>query len=69
MGNFPELGVVSWRLNADIYETDEELKKIREERGYSYMVCSSLKSNGRKAIRFCNFARLSYRIIVLHAVI
>lgn len=42
MGNFPELGVVSWRLNADIYETDEELKKIREDRGYSYMVCSSL---------------------------
>ncbi|XP_061973739.1 acireductone dioxygenase 2-like isoform X1 [Populus nigra] len=24
-----------WRLDADSYETDEELKKIREERGYS----------------------------------
>ncbi|XP_011030628.1 PREDICTED: 1,2-dihydroxy-3-keto-5-methylthiopentene dioxygenase 2-like [Populus euphratica] len=24
-----------WRLDADGYETDEELKKIREERGYS----------------------------------
>ncbi|KAH0994063.1 hypothetical protein GBA52_005546 [Prunus armeniaca] len=32
-----ELGVLSWRLDADNYETDEELKKIREERGYSYM--------------------------------
>ncbi|KAK6914002.1 Acireductone dioxygenase ARD family [Dillenia turbinata] len=34
-----ELGVLSWRLDADNYETDEELKKIREEHGYSYMVC------------------------------
>ncbi|CAA6658506.1 unnamed protein product [Spirodela intermedia] len=32
-----ELGVVSWRLNADAYETDENLRKIREARGYSYM--------------------------------
>ncbi|KAG0464281.1 hypothetical protein HPP92_020350 [Vanilla planifolia] len=32
-----ELGVISWRLNADIHETDEGLKKIRECRGYSYM--------------------------------
>ncbi|KAI5347799.1 hypothetical protein L3X38_000686 [Prunus dulcis] len=32
-----ELGVLSWRLDADNYETDEELKKIREDRGYSYM--------------------------------
>ncbi|KAK3440605.1 hypothetical protein EUGRSUZ_B01892 [Eucalyptus grandis] len=32
-----KLGVLSWRLDADNYETDEELKKIREERGYSYM--------------------------------
>ncbi|CAM8887442.1 unnamed protein product [Rhodiola kirilowii] len=30
------LGVLSWRLDADNYETDEELKKIREDRGYSY---------------------------------
>jgi len=34
-----ELGVLSWRLDADNYETDEDLKKIRESRGYSYMVC------------------------------
>lgn len=33
-----ELGVLSWKLNADIYETDEELKKIRRDRNYSYMV-------------------------------
>lgn len=36
-----ELGVLSWRLDADNYETDEELRKIREDRGYSYMVCHS----------------------------
>uniref|UniRef100_A0A175YHG0 Acireductone dioxygenase n=1 Tax=Daucus carota subsp. sativus TaxID=79200 RepID=A0A175YHG0_DAUCS len=30
------LGVLSWRLDADNYETDDELKKIRETRGYSY---------------------------------
>ncbi|RYR71170.1 hypothetical protein Ahy_A02g005467 isoform A [Arachis hypogaea] len=35
-----ELGVLSWRLDADNHETDPELKKIREERGYTYMdVC------------------------------
>ncbi|XP_058105330.1 acireductone dioxygenase 2-like [Magnolia sinica] len=32
-----ELGVLSWSLNADNYKTDEELKKIREDRGYTYM--------------------------------
>ncbi|KAL0924691.1 hypothetical protein M5K25_005541 [Dendrobium thyrsiflorum] len=32
-----ELGVLSWRLNADDYENDDALKKIREARGYSYM--------------------------------
>lgn len=26
-----------FQLNADIYENDPELQKIREERGYSYM--------------------------------
>lgn len=34
-----ELGVLSWRLDADNYETDPDLKKIREDRGYSYQVC------------------------------
>ncbi|KAJ3673866.1 hypothetical protein LUZ60_005858 [Juncus effusus] len=32
-----ELGILSWRLDADNYETDENLKKIREARGYSYV--------------------------------
>lgn len=26
-----------FQLNADIYENDPELQKIREEKGYSYM--------------------------------
>ncbi|XP_036397873.1 1,2-dihydroxy-3-keto-5-methylthiopentene dioxygenase [Megalops cyprinoides] len=32
-----KIGVFHWKLNADIHETDPELQKIREERGYSYM--------------------------------
>ena len=36
--NNAELGVLSWKLDADNSETDPELKKIREERGYSYSV-------------------------------
>ncbi|XP_031096681.1 1,2-dihydroxy-3-keto-5-methylthiopentene dioxygenase 1-like [Ipomoea triloba] len=32
-----EIGVLYWRLNPQIYENDDELKKIRETRGYSYM--------------------------------
>ncbi|KAJ1687055.1 hypothetical protein LUZ63_018445 [Rhynchospora breviuscula] len=32
-----ELGILSWRLDADNYENDENLKKIREARGYSYV--------------------------------
>uniref|UniRef100_A0A2P2IM66 Uncharacterized protein MANES_03G173600 n=1 Tax=Rhizophora mucronata TaxID=61149 RepID=A0A2P2IM66_RHIMU len=33
-----ELGVLYWHLNPRDCENDEELKKIRETRGYSYMV-------------------------------
>ncbi|KAL5541114.1 hypothetical protein UlMin_043400 [Ulmus minor] len=33
-----ELLVLSWRLDANNYKTYEELKKICEEQGYSYMV-------------------------------
>lgn len=33
-----ELGVLYWNLNPNDYENDPELKKIREARGYSYMV-------------------------------
>uniref|UniRef100_A0A3P9KXM1 Acireductone dioxygenase n=1 Tax=Oryzias latipes TaxID=8090 RepID=A0A3P9KXM1_ORYLA len=32
-----ELGVFHWRLDADRYDSDPELSRIREERGYSYM--------------------------------
>ncbi|MBA0559023.1 hypothetical protein Golob_016006 [Gossypium lobatum] len=32
-----ELGVLYWHLNPKDYENDEELKKIREARGYNYM--------------------------------
>ncbi|KAI3443250.1 uncharacterized protein J3R85_000176 [Psidium guajava] len=50
-----ELGVLSWRLDADNYETDEELKKIREERGYSYMdfceVCPEKLPNYEEKIK------------------
>jgi 1,2-dihydroxy-3-keto-5-methylthiopentene dioxygenase len=31
-----KLGVLHWVLDADAYETDPELKKIRKERGYDY---------------------------------
>ncbi|KNA06904.1 hypothetical protein SOVF_176800 [Spinacia oleracea] len=34
-----ELGILTWKLDADNYETDEELNKIREARGYTYMDC------------------------------
>ncbi|GMN46774.1 hypothetical protein TIFTF001_015948 [Ficus carica] len=50
-----ELGVLSWRLDADIYETDPELKKIREDRGYSYMdfceVCPEKLPNYEEKIK------------------
>ncbi|KAM0988642.1 hypothetical protein FF1_012662 [Malus domestica] len=50
-----ELGVLSWHLDADNYETDEELKKIREERGYSYMdfceVCPEKLPNYEEKIK------------------
>lgn len=40
--DFAELGVLSWRLDADNYETDEKLKEIRESRGYSYTVSKNV---------------------------
>ncbi|XP_029569683.1 acireductone dioxygenase isoform X2 [Salmo trutta] len=30
------IGVFYWKLDADIYETDPALEKIRKDRGYSY---------------------------------
>ncbi|XP_042036917.1 1,2-dihydroxy-3-keto-5-methylthiopentene dioxygenase 2-like [Salvia splendens] len=50
-----ELGVLSWRLDADNYETDPKLKKIREDRGYSYMdfceVCPEKLPNYEEKIK------------------
>ncbi|XP_058212117.1 acireductone dioxygenase 2 [Rhododendron vialii] len=50
-----ELGVLSWRLDADNYEADEELKKIRAERGYSYVdfieVCPEKLPNYEEKIK------------------
>ncbi|XP_052190114.1 acireductone dioxygenase 2-like isoform X5 [Diospyros lotus] len=50
-----ELGVLSWRLDADNYETDEELKKILQARGYSYMdmieVCPEKLPNYEEKIK------------------
>ncbi|XP_018471265.1 acireductone dioxygenase 2 isoform X3 [Raphanus sativus] len=50
-----ELGVLSWRLDADHYETDEELKKIRESGGYSYMdfceVCPEKLQNYEEKVK------------------
>ncbi|XP_074547421.1 acireductone dioxygenase [Halichoeres trimaculatus] len=40
-----ELGVFSWTLNADIYENDPELQKIRKEQGYSYMDIITIRSD------------------------
>lgn len=34
-----ELGVLNWVLDADNYEHDAELQKIRQDRGYTYHVC------------------------------
>jgi hypothetical protein len=36
------LGVLHWVLDADAYESDPELKQIRNERGYDYEVCPPL---------------------------
>ena len=33
-----ELGVLYWKLDADNWQTDPELKKIRQDRGYTYEV-------------------------------
>ncbi|KAG6432135.1 hypothetical protein SASPL_103709 [Salvia splendens] len=53
--SFSELGVLSWRLDADNYETDPKLKKIREDRGYSYMdfceVCPEKLPNYEEKIK------------------
>ncbi|RZS28412.1 hypothetical protein BHM03_00062013, partial [Ensete ventricosum] len=37
-----DLGIVTWRLNAENHESDEDLKQIREARGCSFMVIDEL---------------------------
>ncbi|KAG6537092.1 hypothetical protein ZIOFF_002173 [Zingiber officinale] len=37
MSKLQEIGVIYWYLDPKNYESNEELKKIREDRGYSYM--------------------------------
>lgn len=36
--DYAGLGVLYWHLNPEDYENDEELQKIRQARGYNYMV-------------------------------
>lgn len=38
MAKLRELGVLSWKLDADKYENDPKLEAIRKARGYSYQV-------------------------------
>lgn len=40
-GDYADLGVLYWHLNPKDYEKDEELQRIREARGYNYMVVHS----------------------------
>nr|XP_057946360.1 acireductone dioxygenase isoform X1 [Doryrhamphus excisus] len=39
------LGVIHWKLNADIYDDDPELQLIRKEQGYSYMDIITVEKN------------------------
>lgn len=48
MGIIAEIGVLYWKLNAKDHENDPELNKIRQERGYNYMVSFQFYPNKRK---------------------
>jgi 1,2-dihydroxy-3-keto-5-methylthiopentene dioxygenase len=41
MACFADVGVLYWHLDPKKSESEEELAKIRKDRGYSYMVCSN----------------------------
>lgn len=41
-----QLGVISWRLDADNYKTDPKLAAIRKVRGYTYEVGNAALSLG-----------------------
>ncbi|XVE81672.1 hypothetical protein DITRI_Ditri15bG0084000 [Diplodiscus trichospermus] len=62
LDHLAELGVLYWHLNPKDYENDEELKKIREARGYNYTLlvrlCNdynivSMKGKNNERIQFC----------------
>lgn len=46
-----ELGVLCWRLNADIFENDPKLEAIREVRGYNYQVLVRSRVEGPCLLR------------------
>ncbi|KAL2923140.1 1 2-dihydroxy-3-keto-5-methylthiopentene dioxygenase 1 [Bienertia sinuspersici] len=48
-----EIGVLYWKLNAKDYENDPELKKIREERGYNYMVLIRIQCTIQDLLDLC----------------
>ena len=41
MACFADVGVLNWHLDPKKSESEEELAKIRRDRGYSYMVCTT----------------------------
>lgn len=49
IGDYADLGVLYWHLNPENYENDEELQRIREARGYNYMV---LRTNSYRLFIF-----------------
>ncbi|XVF38286.1 hypothetical protein REPUB_Repub20aG0087700 [Reevesia pubescens] len=55
LDHLAELGVLYWHLNPKDYENDEELKKIREARGYNYMdlldLCPEKVANYEEKLR------------------
>ncbi|KAJ8621542.1 hypothetical protein MRB53_030071 [Persea americana] len=59
LSNLAELGVLYWHLNPKDYENDEELRQIRESRGYNYMdlldLCPERVENYEEKLR--NFYR------------
>lgn len=50
--NGTDIGVLYWHLNPKDYETDEELQKIRQDRGYNYMVAAYISVCNRVCVCF-----------------
>lgn len=55
LDHLAELGVLYWQLNPKDYENDEELRKIRETRGYNYMdlldICPERLDNNEEKLK------------------